>query len=167
MAMLPQLFSLSGLAVELNRDRRTIASALRNMRPDGVLPSGAPGFRLATALRALRGTTLAATGSEVSDPIASFLEDRLADPSLVTGGRMLMSLAEAARMLGEDEKTALHWLRAGAPFVSKGDWSTGTGFVIDFSHVVGWLILVAAHLAHIGRDDLHEALRLPGSTASL
>jgi hypothetical protein len=161
--MTPQLFSISGLAVELGVDRRTIAAKLRNVRPDGDLPGGSPGWRLTTALRALHGTALAATRSEVPDPIASFLEDRLADPSLVTGGRMRMSLAEAAGMLGEDDKTALHWLRAGAPFVSEGNWSTGTGFVIDLSHVVGWLILVAAHLAHIGRDDLHERLRLPGS----
>jgi hypothetical protein len=35
MAMMPQLYSISGLAVELNVDRRTVAARLRNVTPDG------------------------------------------------------------------------------------------------------------------------------------
>jgi hypothetical protein len=72
MAMMPQIFSISGLSVDLGMDRRTIAAKLRNVRPDGVSPSGSPGWRLSTAYRALHGTALAAIRSEVSDPIASF-----------------------------------------------------------------------------------------------
>jgi hypothetical protein len=165
MAMTPQLFSISGLAVELGLDRRTVATRLRDVRPDGVLPRGSPGWRLATALRALKGSALSATQSEAPDPIACFLEDRLARPSIVTkSDRILVSVQKAAEMFGIADKTVLLWLRAGAPYISAGDWTTGTGFVIDLSHVVGWLILVAAHLIHIGRNDLYEALQLPAPT---
>ena len=67
-------------------------------------------------------------------------------------------------MLGITDRRVLLWLRGGAPHVSEGDWTTGEGFVIDLSHVVGWLILMAAHLIHTGRSDLYEALQLPGPT---
>ena len=167
MAMTPQLFSISGLAVELNVDRRTIAAKLRNIKPDGLLPRGSPGWRLTTALRALKGSALAAAQSEAADPIACFLEDRLARPSIVTkSDRILASVPKAAEMFGIADKRVLLWLGAGAPYVTAGDWTTGTGFVIDLSHVVGWLILMAAHLIHIGRSDLYEVLQLPDSTAS-
>jgi hypothetical protein len=53
MPMLPQIFSISGLAVELGVDRRTVAAKLRNVRPDGDLPGGLPGWRLLTAMNAL------------------------------------------------------------------------------------------------------------------
>jgi hypothetical protein len=165
MAMMPQLYSISGLAVELNVDRRTVAARLRNVTPDGLLPRGSPGWRLATALRAMNWAGSAVPQPEVLDPIASFLQDRLARPSISRkGGRILLSVSEAAQMLGISDKRVLLWLRGGAPHVSEGDWSTGKGFVIDLSHVVGWLILVAAHLIHIGRNDLYEALQLPGPT---
>jgi hypothetical protein len=51
MSMTPQLFSLSGLAVELRQDRRTVAKKLRGVAPDGELPGGHRGWFLATALR--------------------------------------------------------------------------------------------------------------------
>jgi hypothetical protein len=165
--MMPQLFSISGLAVELKVDRRTIAAKLRNTKPDGLLPRGSPGWRLTTALRALKGSALVVTQSEAPDPIASFLEDRLARPSIMTkSDRILVNVAEAAEMLGITERRVLVWLRLGAPYITAGDWNTGTGFVIDLSHVVGWLILLAAHLIHIGRDDLYEAAQLPAPATS-
>jgi phage terminase Nu1 subunit (DNA packaging protein) len=54
MAMLPQLFSLNGLAVELNRSRRHVAKALREIPADGEL-AGKPAWFLSTALTALNG----------------------------------------------------------------------------------------------------------------
>lgn len=53
MAMVRQLYSISALAVELARDRRTIARALANVRPDGKLAGGHQAWFLASALRAL------------------------------------------------------------------------------------------------------------------
>jgi hypothetical protein len=52
MAMTPQLFSLSALAVELDRDRRTVARALRHVPPDGKV-HGRDGWRMTTAITAL------------------------------------------------------------------------------------------------------------------
>lgn len=163
--MRPGLFSISGLAVELGFDRRTIAGKLRNVRPDGILPGGSPGWRLAAALPALNGPRLASNKSEALDPISDFLEARLADPRIVAeGGRMLGTVEETAQMLGVDCETFLLWLQAGAPFASPGDWSDGSGFVVDLSSIVNWIFLIASHLAHVGRHDLHDVLRLPGST---
>lgn len=54
MAMTPTLWSISGLAVELEMDRRTVAAKLRDVPPDGQL-RGHPAWRLQTALLALRG----------------------------------------------------------------------------------------------------------------
>jgi hypothetical protein len=52
MPMTPQLFSISGAAVELATDRRTIAAALANVAPDGKLGQH-PAWRLRTVLDAL------------------------------------------------------------------------------------------------------------------
>lgn len=53
MAMTPQIFSISGLATEIGCDRRAVAKALSGVKPDGKL-KGKPGWRLATALAAMR-----------------------------------------------------------------------------------------------------------------
>jgi hypothetical protein len=53
MAMQPRLFSIEGLAVELGRDRRTVAKALRGVPAEGET-SGRPAWRIATAVAALR-----------------------------------------------------------------------------------------------------------------
>ena len=97
------------------------------------------------------------------------LEDRLANPKLVMKGeRVLVTVTEAAGMLGVDCETVLVWLRTGAPYASasSGNWSSGDGFVVDLSWLVDWLLLVGAHLVHMGREDLLEELRIPGSRAS-
>jgi hypothetical protein len=52
MAMLPRLWSLNGLAVELRLDRRTVARKLAKIPPDGRLDKG-HGWYLATALPVL------------------------------------------------------------------------------------------------------------------
>jgi hypothetical protein len=163
MAMLPQLFSLSGLAVELGIDRRTIAAKLRNVRPDGNLPGGTSGWRLNTALRALDRPRLGSSRSGEFDPIANLLENRMANPEIVAeGDRMLLTVSEAAQMLETDCETVLLWLRTGAPYSKVGDWRDGTGFVVDLSWLVNWLLLVGAHLTLMGNRDLQDALRLPG-----
>ena len=78
MAMTPTLWSISGLAIELALDRRTIAAKLRDVPPDGQL-RGHPAWRLQTALLALRGDTKrpepvpppagAAVLAQVRDPV--------------------------------------------------------------------------------------------------
>lgn len=51
MAMLPQLFSLNGLATETRLDRRMVGNILANVRSDGKL-NGKPAWHLSTFLRA-------------------------------------------------------------------------------------------------------------------
>jgi hypothetical protein len=53
MAMTAKLLSISAIAVELDRDRRTISRALRHVPPDGKADDGGKGWYLTTALRAL------------------------------------------------------------------------------------------------------------------
>jgi hypothetical protein len=53
MAMTKKLYSISGLATELGRDRRTLAKRLNGIPPDGVLPGGHKGWFLTTALASL------------------------------------------------------------------------------------------------------------------
>jgi hypothetical protein len=52
-SMTPSLFSIESLAVELGRDRRTIAKALRDVPADGE-SNGRPVWRITTALRAMQ-----------------------------------------------------------------------------------------------------------------
>jgi hypothetical protein len=53
MAMTAKLFSISGLAIELDRDRRTIGKALARVPPDGKTADGGAAWHLTTALAAL------------------------------------------------------------------------------------------------------------------
>jgi hypothetical protein len=53
MSMTPRLWSISALAVELCVDRRTVATKLRSVQPDGEV-RGNPAWHLTTALDALR-----------------------------------------------------------------------------------------------------------------
>ena len=52
MGLLPTLFSVSGLAVELHRDRRYVARVLRSVPPDAEL-KGQPRWRLESVLAAI------------------------------------------------------------------------------------------------------------------
>src|SRR4051812_30486780 len=49
-----RLYSVSDLAVELTRDRRTVGDALRNIAPDGDI-KGRPAWFMTTAIAALYG----------------------------------------------------------------------------------------------------------------
>ena len=53
MSMTAKFYSISALATELQRDRRTVAKALARVAPDGKTPSGDPAWFLTTALTAL------------------------------------------------------------------------------------------------------------------
>jgi hypothetical protein len=64
MAMLPRLWSLNGLAVELRLDRRTVARKMAQVRPDGLLAKK-PAWFLSTAAPILIGN-----GAEPEDGIA-------------------------------------------------------------------------------------------------
>jgi hypothetical protein len=54
MAMTQKLWSINGLATELNMDRRTVAKKLAAVRPSGLL-NGSPAWHLTVALEAIQG----------------------------------------------------------------------------------------------------------------
>src|SRR3954447_26125882 len=64
MAMTARLWSISALAVELRMDRRTAASRLHSVPPDGMI-QGSPAWLLPTALRALH--VKGATGMQLAE----------------------------------------------------------------------------------------------------
>lgn len=107
MAMTAKLHSLNSLAVELGRDRRTIARALRHVRPDGE-SGGHRAWFLATAIAALeriegrRGDTgdghdennLGAI-EDASQRVQSLLDDLRALPDVAARRRLMRSGAGA------------------------------------------------------------------------
>ncbi len=50
-----------------------------------------------------------------------------------------VSLADFAELAGEDETVVLTWLRAGVPYLVRGDFETGEGFVLHFAHSAEWM----------------------------
>jgi hypothetical protein len=107
MAMTAKLFSISGLATELGRDRRTVGRALSHRPPDGKCEDGSDGWYLTTALRALgnghgRGDDDALNALEDAAAAVDDLLDRLrAQPDvqkrralLRSDGRVIGAFAE-------------------------------------------------------------------------
>ena len=75
MALKAKLWSLNGLAIELDRDVRTIGKALAGVAPDGKVGKN-PGYRIETALSALRRRGAARSGrhGDNADAEAIFAE---------------------------------------------------------------------------------------------
>jgi hypothetical protein len=103
MAMTPQIFSLSALAVELNLNPRTVASALRDVPADGEVGGRHPGWRLLTALRAI-GATVPIVGHPLNrgktkggGDGASYLKERAA----LTKEKTKLARLERRRREGE------------------------------------------------------------------
>src|SRR5215210_1682749 len=94
MAYTKTLFTLTGLATELDRDRRTIGRALAEVPPNGKT-SGYDGWYLSTALRALEAMERrqGRGGSSGHDGAA----DHSPNP---VDAAMLMVAAELLRRLG-------------------------------------------------------------------
>jgi hypothetical protein len=158
--MTQQLHSISGLATELGRDRRTIAAALSSVPPDGQ--KGAhPAWYLATALDALSGKKR----RPLEDTFIGHLCARLDDwQQIYRGDRSVghFSIDAAAELFGVDRAAVLTWLRAGMPYSVEGDWRTGAGFEIVVSWTIDWTVMVSGMAVHQGVDALaRRRLRLP------
>jgi hypothetical protein len=69
-----------------------------------------------------------------------------------------MSIDDFAAVLDTDRNQILTWLRAGCPFVTRGDYETGDGFELNSAHVIDWTITLGA-LARGYRNAMGE-LRL-------
>ncbi len=59
-----------------------------------------------------------------------------------------------------ERAAVLTWLRAGAPYLLKGDFATGDGFALKPSWIVDWQFLMRAAIAHVGDRSHARALRL-------
>jgi hypothetical protein len=159
MAMTKQLWSISALATELGRDRRTVAKALSTVACDGKI-GGQKAWFLNTALLAL--DRLDRTPPEPEDQFTSMLLDRV-DRSLrlssVYDGPTF-SVEDVSEMFEVAPADVLNWLRAGMPYVQKGDWTTGEGFRFFVAWVMDWVVFVTAYASHRGRPDLLKKLGL-------
>lgn len=160
MAMTQQLYSISGLATELGRDRRTIAAALSSVPPDGQ--KGAyPAWRLLTALAALDSRWKA---SPLEETFVGGLCERLDRWQQIyvdrePAGRVPVDAA--AELLGVDRAAVLTWLRAGMPYAEAGDWRTGEGFEIVVAWAADWVAMVYGMAVYQGAETAAQWLRLP------
>jgi hypothetical protein len=152
MGMTKQLWSINALATELGHDRRTIALALREIRPDGTL-RGHSAWYLDTALMAVTPRFRAGPTGEAPGANGTSLPSRCSIASR-TGRRstsrgppaereaMWVDVATAAQWMSAKPDDVLTWLRAGCPYAVEGDWATGKGFKLKFHWVTDWTALV-------------------------
>jgi hypothetical protein len=141
MAMMKKLWSLSGLAVELGMDRRTVGRVMATASSDGAI-QGHPAWHMTSALRALADDGQASASQHIGNgPLAHFAE-RLDTWREIYGNDdrddMACPIGEAAAMFGEEPETLLCWLRCGMPFVKAGSWETGDGFLLSPPWVFDW-----------------------------
>lgn len=160
MAMTATLYSISGLAVELGRDRRTVAAALSSVRPDGRKAQH-PAWYLQTALDALGGKRRL----PLDETFIGHLVERLDNWRDIyldeDRAGSIRPIDEAAELLGVDRAAVLTWLRAGMPYAAEGDWRTGDGFELVPAWVLDWRAMVIGMAVHQGVDaEARRRLRL-------
>jgi hypothetical protein len=138
MAMTKQLWSISGLAVELAKDRRTIARALNSVPPDGHI-SGEKAWYLTTVLEAFAGGRARTPTLETNTIVTLLLDrlDRLGPPNPLSEER-LFTIEEFASVADQSPANVLDCLRAGMLFVREGDWRTGAGFQLRLIWAMEW-----------------------------
>ncbi len=164
MAMTPRLYTLNALATELDRDRRLIGRALREVPPEGKVEGRRPGWRMTTALAALerhegraRPAPRPAVVRDGAGPLVHFTE-RLDDwreiRAMFRPGEKgkTYDLATTAQLFGLDPGAILTWLRAGMPYAEEGNWETGEGFVLVTHWVLDWALLLRL-LADVTHDE--------------
>ena len=145
MAMQKQLWSLNALAVELNKDRRTVAKTLDGIPPDGLV-SGNRAWFLSTALKALGlGDPAPVTGRSGGGGLVENIRHRLGSWKTIHAEEPLaLPIETFAEMVGVSVSTVLLWLRAGCPYLKAGNWSSGAGFELHFAWTIEWRAMVGA-----------------------
>ena len=161
MAMQRQLLSVNSIAVELQRDRRTVARALDGVPADGMRGNHRAWY-LTTAIQALRS---AEPRQHVSDRnsggLLNLFLSRLEDWEELrsTKRRANLDIRSVAAAVGTNVETILTWLRVGAPYVKEGCRQTGDGFVLRPSWIIDWFLMASA-LAGSTKIQAARALRL-------
>jgi hypothetical protein len=159
MAMTKRLWSISGLAVELNKDRRTVAKALAGVPPDGFL-QGKPAWRLETALQVVG--IEGAWSRDEKHPLFSLMESRLDDWERIDYGDKTgdLSIKSAAKLMNESPEMILRWLRVGCPYRQAGNWRNGEGFVVRLSWLIEWSALVIHAARSVNEKEFLKRLHL-------
>lgn len=177
----PRAWSVSGLAVELGRDRRTIARALEGLEPAGHGKGGELLFRLAPVAKALADAEHERLRDELArlrrknsqnGGGAAHLQDYLLEnrgPLHTLTGAQLMEMFE---WRWEDMLELIAW---GMPPVVIGRRGSPSGWIFSGPHVFRWLgiIGIAGNLHRDPRDTPaelrglrgHQPLRTPSGFA--
>jgi hypothetical protein len=161
--MTRQLWSISAIAVEIGRDRRTVARALNGVPADGTIDGGHSGWHLTTALAALAALdSPARSRNGLPDGLLGTFLDRTVNWHEIYKERVPVawSIEEAAEALGVPVERMLLWLRCGCPYHTRGDFATGRGFRLHPSWVVEWVALAGAFVDRCGRSDITRKIGL-------
>lgn len=152
MAMQKQLWSLNALAVELNKDRRTVARTLDNVPADGLL-FGNRAWHLQTALKALGIGDPAPSANRGNGGLVENIRHRLsAWLAIYADPPPAMPITAVAEILGVPVTTVLAWLRAGCPYLKLGCWKSGSGFELHFSWVLEWRAAIGGMVERTDAD---------------
>jgi hypothetical protein len=152
MAMQPALHTVEGLAVELDRDRRTIAKLLRNVPPDGQV-KGRSAWRLVTAIEALRRREIAISGNapaldeleRLIDLLESGLERAQAEPDQVARRKILIGIGPLVGQINNAMESAAGDCRSGEkPLLDSMREQVMGGAVGTFLELGGWELDMAA-----------------------
>ena len=95
-----EAFSINALAEMLERDRRTVAKALRDIQPDGRDARGAPRWKISSAVRAL---TNHSAGSDSPHESTDAIEQAARDVDKMLAKLRAAGGVEAARKLLRDD----------------------------------------------------------------
>jgi hypothetical protein len=162
MSMTPRLHSLSAIASELRRDRRTIAGALSRVPPDGHI-NQKPAWFLSTAIQALRLPL--APEPETENGLLQRYERRLDEwreirTAPVPDPATDVTIETAADWLGTRPEVILQWIRCGMPYAASGDKKSGEGFLIRIAWAIEWSTLVYGLCRADNNDTLLARLGL-------
>jgi hypothetical protein len=142
MSMTKRLWSISALAVELSRDRRTVAAALKDVPADAMIGTDKVWY-LSTALAALdEGRSSRPASREPRESVLRHWLWRLEgwrEIYVERESEPVLTFEELLLLWKIDADTLLTWLRSGLPFVDRGDFETGAGFTLRHGHVFDWV----------------------------
>jgi hypothetical protein len=159
MAMTKRLWSINALAIELNKDRRTVGKALADVPPDGFL-QGKPAWRLETALQVvgIEGEW----SKDEKHPLFSLMASRLEHWERIDYGDKTgdLSIADAAALMNESTEVLLRWLRSGCPYRQEGNWHSGEGFVVRLNWLLEWSALVIHAAKSVNEEGFLRQLHL-------
>jgi hypothetical protein len=164
MAMQRQLWSVNGLATELLRDRRTVAKVLDGVPPDGYV-NGHRRWHMATAVAAIarwrRGNEPDHGDWSERRVLLKVICGRLSEWQKRHDRRStVLTVSGLADLLGVEPETVLTWLRAGMPFIKRGDFKTGEGFLLRPSWTLEWVALLSIVADVTGDDQAAQELCL-------